>query len=60
MDAAVEQPISKVAKTEEARSSLRDLIASITAEESAAVKPIEAATQQTPTKLGVVLYHHKS
>ena len=46
----MEQSISKVAKTEEARSSLRDLIASITAEEPAATKLVPAATQQTPTK----------
>ena len=45
MDVAVEQAISRVAKTKEARSNLRDLIASIIVEELAAVKPTEAATQ---------------
>lgn len=36
MDPAIEKVISRVARTEEARSSLKDLIASITTEEPAA------------------------
>ena len=50
---AIEEVISKTARTKEARSSLRDLIASITIEEPAVAKHVQAATQQTLTKFPV-------
>ena len=39
VDAAIEKSISRVARTKEGRRSLRDLIASITVKELAAVTP---------------------
>ena len=53
VDAAIEQVISTVARTEIARISLRDLIASITVKKPTAAKPTPATTQQTPTKSSV-------
>lgn len=53
VDTTIKQTISKVAKTDEARSNLRDLIASITVKEPTAAKPAPATTQQTPTKSSV-------
>ena len=50
VDAAIEKAISRVARTKEGRSSLRDLIASINAEEPAVETPTQAATQQSPKK----------
>ena len=50
VDAVIEEDISKVTQTKEARSDLRDLIANIISEEPAATTPTQAATQQTPTK----------
>lgn len=50
VDAAIEQAISRVIRTEEARNNLRDLIASITTKELAAAKPAPTTTQQTLTK----------
>lgn len=41
VDVATEQAISKVVRTEEARSSLRDLIASITPKEPTIAKPAQ-------------------
>lgn len=49
-DATIEQTISGVTGTEEARSSLRDLIDIFTNEEPIAAKPAPTAIQQTPTK----------
>ena len=54
MDAATEQAIIKITRTKEARSVLRDLIASITVQESAVAKSIPAATQKTPTKSSAI------
>ena len=53
VDATIKQTISKVAKTVQARSNLRDLIASITVKKPTAAKPTPATTQQTPTKSSV-------
>lgn len=53
VETAIEEVISKTARTEEARSSLRDLIASITVEEPAVAKHVQVATQQTLTKFPV-------
>ena len=50
LDTAIEEAISKVARTEEARSSQIDLIANIITEEPAVTTPVQAATKQTPTK----------
>ena len=50
VDAVIKQTISKVARTEEVRSNMRDLIASITTEEPATTKLAPAVTQQAPTK----------
>ena len=49
VDTAIEEAISIVARTEEVRSSLRDLITSITTEEPPTVTPAQAATQQILT-----------
>lgn len=50
VDTAIEEVISRFARTEEARSSQIDLIANIITEEPAAVTSIQVATKQTPTK----------
>lgn len=50
MNLAREQDISTVARIEEARSIIKNLIASISAEEPTTAKPAPTATQQTPTK----------
>lgn len=50
VDAAIEEAINRVTRTEEAKSSQIDLIANIITEEPAAATPVQAATKQTPTK----------
>lgn len=50
VDAALEEAISRAARTKEAGRSLRELIASITVEQLATTTPSPAATKQTLTK----------
>ena len=59
MDVAIEQAISRVTITDEARSSLKDLIANIIAEEPAATKSASATTQQTPSIAHRLYSKHK-
>lgn len=50
VDAALEEAISRAARTKEVERSLRKIIASITVEQPAATTPLLAATKQTLTK----------
>ena len=50
IDAALEEAISRATMTEESKRSLREIIASITTEQSTTTTPTPAAVKKTPTK----------